>query len=144
MIPVPLTEAEARRFAAKLRVDNGCLLWTGCTNSRGYGVVGLRGARFLTHRVAYETVIAPIPAGWEVDHLCRRRLCCTPAHLEAVSGAENRRRSRGTGTVWGWDYWWALIVARGLEAQIPRWRWMEGSPLEDGARRAWEDERGAA
>jgi hypothetical protein len=26
-----------------------------------------------------------IPEGWEIDHLCRNRLCCEPRHLQALS-----------------------------------------------------------
>ena len=44
------------------------------------------------HRVAYELVKGKIPAGLELDHLCRNRICCNPAHLEAVTGRENSLR----------------------------------------------------
>lgn len=44
------------------------------------------------HRIAYETFTGPIPDGLVIDHLCRVRACCNPAHLEAVALAENTRR----------------------------------------------------
>ena len=49
----------------------------------------------MSHRLAYELEIGPIPAGLEIDHLCRVRNCVNPAHLEPVTHAENIRRGTG-------------------------------------------------
>lgn len=46
------------------------------------------------HRVVYESLVGPIPAGLELDHTCRVRRCVNPDHLEPVTHAENQRRSR--------------------------------------------------
>lgn len=67
--------------------ESGCWIWTGYT-VKGYGQVGGRPA----HRVAYEREHGQIPAGMEVDHLCRVPLCVNPDHLEPVTRAENMRR----------------------------------------------------
>lgn len=91
MIPVT-PGVPGRLWTRARRADSGCLEWTGCTNSRGYGCISIDGTIYLAHRVAYELAIGPIPEGLTIDHLCRNKLCLHPAHLEAVTGAENTRR----------------------------------------------------
>lgn len=84
-------------FAAKIRVDEGtgCWIFTGAVQSSGYGSIGDgNGSSKLAHRAAYELLIDRIPAGMTIDHcICFNKLCCNPAHLEVVSGAENTRRA---------------------------------------------------
>ena len=76
-----------------------CWPWLASTNWKGYGQYsfGSRVAgtyRMLrAHRVAYENANGPIPDGMHIDHLCRNRLCCNPAHLEAVTPSENNKRA---------------------------------------------------
>lgn len=75
------------------RPDLGsCWVWTGGKTNSGYGKVDL--PTRLTHRVAYELLVGPIPEGFQIDHLCRNRMCCNPTHLEPVTPQENSRRSR--------------------------------------------------
>lgn len=66
---------------------SGCWLWTGAVNGRyGYIAVKVGGQikQKKAHRVTYEAFRGPIPAGTEIDHLCRNRFCVNPYHLEAV------------------------------------------------------------
>lgn len=66
----------------------GCLLATGRTDRDGYSFHGSTRA----HIVAWTRVHGPVPEGLVLDHLCRRRHCCAPHHLEAVTQAENLLR----------------------------------------------------
>lgn len=75
--------------------EDGCWIWQGPTTN-GYGVIGegrRGGTTYRTHRVAYELLVGPVPDGLHLDHLCRVRACCNPAHLEPVTQAENNRRA---------------------------------------------------
>lgn len=71
------------------RPEGDCLVWTGAAFPTGYGRVGRRES---AHRASYERYVGPIPAGLEIDHLCRNTLCIRPDHLEPVTRAENMRR----------------------------------------------------
>jgi hypothetical protein len=76
--------------------ETGCLLWQGGKISQGYGEIALNGRKQLAHRIAYEGAKGPIPEGLQIDHLCRRRNCVNPDHLEPVTQAENLKRARQT------------------------------------------------
>lgn len=84
------------RVFDKVELTLFCWEWKGAINrDTGYGVVGL-GRRSdgtgLVHRVVYELLIGPIPQGLDLDHLCRNRACCNPAHLEPVTRKVNVSR----------------------------------------------------
>lgn len=75
------------------RSDLGpCWLWLGITTPGGYGQIRRGGRTWVTHRWVYELLIGPIPAGLDLDHLCRVRRCVRPSHLEPVTRGENLRR----------------------------------------------------
>jgi hypothetical protein len=78
--------------------DESCWLWTGSIKPNGYVQVSHQGRRVYLHRLTYEHLIGPIPTGLQLDHLCRNRGCCNPAHLEPVTARVNTLRSIGVTT----------------------------------------------
>ena len=83
------------RFWTKVQPQsNGCWEWTAAKDGKGYGAFNIGGKMRLAHRVAYDTLIGPMPKGLESDHLCRNISCVYPAHIEPVTRSENLRRAR--------------------------------------------------
>ena len=94
-----LTFQQREEFWALVEVDmvdgEACWPWKGAKDSHGYG--SFRWSRkpirqTMAHRIAFILVVGTVPAGMELDHLCRNRSCCNPGHLEPVTKAENLRR----------------------------------------------------
>ena len=84
------------RFERQTFYVGDCIVWTGATDAKGYGIFGIKdGERWTSikaHRFAYEQRCGQVPAGLQLDHLCRVRCCVNPAHLEAVTLQENVAR----------------------------------------------------
>lgn len=92
-----------------IQLPNGCWLWIGAINSRGYSSCWDHEARKtqLGHRFVYRLTVAPLPSCIQLDHLChtrddscpggvddRHRRCVNPADLEPVTGVVNNHRGR--------------------------------------------------
>lgn len=92
-VPIPVfSEAQNRRFWAKVDPTGFCWNWTGGT-VKGYGAFNAGSVgKFQSHRIAYTMLLGQIPKGLEIDHLCRNTLCVNPDHLEPVTREENQRR----------------------------------------------------
>lgn len=73
--------------------ESGCWLWEGCLTHDGYPT---KGKKYM-HRVMYEKYVGPIPEGLTLDHVCRVRSCCNPAHMEPMTLRDNIARG---------DYGW--------------------------------------
>lgn len=79
---------------------DGCWLWTGSTDSDGYGLVW-QGRHVKAHRFAYALVHGAIPAGLQIHHRCEDPACCNPDHLELVSPREHQARHPLSGATAG-------------------------------------------
>lgn len=83
---------------------NGCLLWTGCKDGYGYGMIWAFGRSRRVHAVLYEICHGNPPKGMDVDHMCHRtdacaggmscshRRCCNIVHLRLLTRADNIAR----------------------------------------------------
>lgn len=88
------------KHAARITRDPvyGCWLFAdpkrkdGGLDRDGYGTIWTTDGPRRAHLVAYRELVGPVPAGKVLDHLCRRRACCRPEHLEPIKGAENDLR----------------------------------------------------
>lgn len=78
------------RIAQKIEPEpmSGCWLWSGRTDRDGYGRVKYRSKTWGIHRLTYELLVGPIEKP-TIDHLCRMRCCCNPAHLRPATVREN-------------------------------------------------------
>lgn len=93
-----MTTAQLRRFVDKVRFElldedlGECWIWTATRLKAGYGKVGIDSVVSLAHRVSYAHFVGTIPDGMDIDHLCRRKGCVNPRHLEAVTRSVNLQR----------------------------------------------------
>lgn len=77
---------------ARGRADE-CWPWLGALTDDGYGRIRRDdGTKVGAHRLAWLLTHGEIAEGLVIDHLCRNRTCCNPAHLEPVTNQTNLRR----------------------------------------------------
>lgn len=86
----------------------GCWLWQGGTTNHGYG----RFNNMSPHRLSYEFVNGPIPAGMEIDHICHVTRCVNPGHLRVTTVKQNRE-NRSCG--------WGETGIRGVRFHAGKW-----------------------
>lgn len=92
MRKIPLENMAAHLAKQLVPGPNGCLLWTGYVDAKGYGKTNIHRRAMGAHRAVYLFAHGSIPKGMHIDHICRVHACCNIEHLEAVTQAENIRR----------------------------------------------------
>ncbi len=86
------TKSLADRFWAKVKKTDGCWLWIGCRDSKGYGQMsgGSRGApKVKAHRASWILCHGKIPESLCVRHKCDNPQCVRPDHLELGTLLDN-------------------------------------------------------
>lgn len=143
-----------REFAEGLRLAlmgwPGCIEWHGNTNGRGYGRLRVDEKIHLPHRLAWEAVHGPVPAGKELDHACHNPRCYNPAHLRLATHAQNRaytpkprhgKTSRFKGVHWNSrdKTWYAVITINYRHIHLGCFRTEEAAAraYDEAARRFW-------
>lgn len=79
------------RIQRKIHVtDSGCWEWTAGRDRQGYGRVRWAPRGYaLAHRVVYELLVGPIPAGLHIHHVCEVTACVNPAHLVTIHPSDH-------------------------------------------------------
>lgn len=92
------------RFLKRIYIDpcSDCWIWTGAFCSDGYGTFRVNGKTVGAHRWKYEQIYGPVKKGLELDHICNKRACVKPSHLEPVTHRENVRRGKASERLKTW------------------------------------------
>jgi hypothetical protein len=83
--------------------ENGCWLWKGSTNGRGYGLFSIQRSRIRAHRASWMLAHGSLPEHLEVCHNCDVPCCVNPDHLRLDTHIGNMHESvrKGRKKTWG-------------------------------------------
>lgn len=98
---IPKVDDEAKkRFWDKVKKNegNGCWIWMGGKNQKGYGRFSIGGKLYAAHRVAYRWSYGNVPKGKLLCHSCNNPSCVRPSHLSPCTDQENTNEAVGNGS----------------------------------------------
>jgi len=74
----------------------GCWDWIGAIGTGGYGYYRPGYNRsMVAHKYVYQWLVKPVPSGYQLHHICERRHCVNPDHLQLLTLKEHRALHRG-------------------------------------------------
>lgn len=85
-------KTDIQAFFEKVDKTGQCWVWIGTLTSKGYGRFHIHSKRYRAHRWSYERFVGPLEEGMTIDHLCKRKSCVNPEHLEQVTNSVNIQR----------------------------------------------------
>lgn len=71
------------------KTQAGCILWAGCCNTRGYGIISGQQKVLMAHRVSFALLVGPIGELF-VLHRCDNPPCINPSHLFLGTHRDNQ------------------------------------------------------
>jgi hypothetical protein len=89
-----MSPTDIQRFLAFVFPDaNGCWIWKGATDEKGYGCFWLNGRKMWATRVSYANFKCRLRDGNDVHHtrVCKSHSCVHPDHLAQRSRDWNSR-----------------------------------------------------
>jgi hypothetical protein len=94
---IDLLPEEIARFNATVQPQEGCWVWPGEVNNKGYGVFRTyrdgQARKHYAHRLAHFLASGEDISGFVVRHDCDNPPCCNPSHLRSGTQADNMRDS---------------------------------------------------
>jgi hypothetical protein len=87
----PTQKLNAEDFWNKMDKSNsdGCWVWSGIVDYKGYGKIKFNNKRYKTHRLAYILTNGEICDNLLVCHKCDNPPCCNPDHLFLGTNQDN-------------------------------------------------------